>query len=342
MNINKKQNFSDYSVKALAILGLVGILFLGGIGVIKIADSAPDFFSSIASAVVSITSRFIPADRVVVLASPESVLSGESILLSFTHERGTEEVEGLYSLFYQCQEGVHLERNGEVIFCNTPYNLLDEEKELTLEIFSTEQSSKVVPIEIRFTKNNSTEIDAEGSVDVEVLNDNLTEGMKDTVPTGNAPRTAGTKTEKTELFDSTTTGGGRASNPLGFIDLEARIIEVGTVDRDTNVFTATSSVPVTARAAVRFEVENIGDKTSTNWTFNAVLPSFPMHIYYSDAQIPLAPGDKIEFTLGFDSIKQDGTEATFVVNVDPSNIVRESDETNNIVKVKIDVFDNNS
>ena len=46
------------------------------------------------------------------------------------------------------------------------------------------------------------------------------------------------------------------------------------------------------------------------------------------------PSEKIEFMLGFDSIERK-KDAEFIVNVDPTGRVVESDESNNIVKVMI-------
>ncbi|KKW19595.1 MAG: hypothetical protein UY62_C0072G0003 [Parcubacteria group bacterium GW2011_GWF2_50_9] len=152
-----------------------------------------------------------------------------------------------------------------------------------------------------------------------------------TVPaTVGAPK-AGTKTEKTVVYYST---GPTSSNPDGVIDLEARILEIGYVDKATNVFTASSSPSANLRVAVRFEVISKGTKASGSWSFNAVLPTLPFHIYSGDSQLSLMPSEKIEFVLGFDSIERK-KDAEFIVNVDPTGRVVESDESNNIVKVMI-------
>lgn len=145
-----------------------------------------------------------------------------------------------------------------------------------------------------------------------------------------APKT-GVKSEKTFVYYST---GPMASDPKGIIDLEGRILEVGVVDKDTNVFTASSSPSANSRIAVRFEVVSKGTKASGSWTFNAVLPTMPLYIYSGDSQQSLMPGDKIEFTIGFDSVERK-KDAEFTVNVDPTGSVVESNESNNIVKTLI-------
>lgn len=152
-----------------------------------------------------------------------------------------------------------------------------------------------------------------------------------TITTANPTPQTGTKTEKTFVYYST---GPTASDPQGVIDLEPRILEVGFVDKATNVFTASSSPSANLRIAVRFEVVNKGTKASGSWSFNAVLPTMPLYIYSGDAQQSLLPGERIEFVIGFDSIerKKDGE---FTVNIDPTSRVVESNETNNIVKTLI-------
>lgn len=152
-----------------------------------------------------------------------------------------------------------------------------------------------------------------------------------TITTANPTPQTGVKTEKTFVYYST---GPTASDPQGVIDLEPRILEVGFVDKATNVFTASSSPSANLRIAVRFEVVNKGTKASGSWSFNAVLPTMPLYIYSGDAQQSLLPGERIEFVIGFDSVerKKDGE---FTANVDPTGRVVESNESNNIVKTLI-------
>ena len=126
------------------------------------------------------------------------------------------------------------------------------------------------------------------------------------------------------------------SDPNGFVDLSVQILETGTIDKTTNEFTATSSVSTYDRVAVKFEVKNIGTKSSDNWTFNAVLPTYPLHIYHSKGQQILGPGDRIVFTIGFDSM-ENKEEGIVTINIDPTGSLNESLKTNNIVKTTISV-----
>lgn len=124
----------------------------------------------------------------------------------------------------------------------------------------------------------------------------------------------------------------------GLPDLEATINKIGFLDENQN-FVATSTLQHNQTGAVTFTVKNIGTKTSDNWTFNAVLPTSPAHIFHSDGQKALAPGEKIEFVMGFDKMKV-GEQIPVIINVDPTSGMKESNKTNNIVKEFIDITEN--
>ena len=126
-------------------------------------------------------------------------------------------------------------------------------------------------------------------------------------------------------------------NGLGQVDLVATIDAVGILGQN-NEFTATSTLRVSDKIAVKFTVTNIGDKKSEGWYFNAVLPTSPSHIFHSKSQQVLAPGEKIEFVIGFDKAKI-GENQIIVINVDPSGGIKESDKENNIVKEFITVIE---
>ncbi|OHA43873.1 MAG: hypothetical protein A3G03_01015 [Candidatus Taylorbacteria bacterium RIFCSPLOWO2_12_FULL_44_15c] len=151
-------------------------------------------------------------------------------------------------------------------------------------------------------------------------------------------KTAGAKTETLRLINppafaepARPAGGATVGKP----DLAVKILETGVIDKVTNVWTATTSLRSIDRIAVRFSVENLGTKETGAWYFNAILPTYPSYIYSANSQNSLLPGDRIEFTLGFDSVeKKDGN--VIVINVDPANSIFEASEENNIVRVTLD------
>ncbi|MCK5285809.1 MAG: sortase [Candidatus Pacebacteria bacterium] len=129
-------------------------------------------------------------------------------------------------------------------------------------------------------------------------------------------------------------------NPVveyGLADLEATINTIGYLNSNKDLI-ATSTLVRGDIGAVTFTVTNIGTKTSDGWTFNAVLPTSPAHIFHSQGQKALAPGEKIEFTMGFDKLRI-GDQMVVIVNVDPSGGIKEVTKTNNIAKVFIDIID---
>lgn len=342
---NNKNKIKDTTIKALAVLGVVGILSVGGFFTVFVFSNLPDFASRIGAQVVNITQRFISAERIIVTLDERNPVDGDTVVLSFEHL--SKEEDGSYSFFYECKGGVHLERDGEIIFCNTPYNFINDNNTISLRVFSTNTGETEVPLSINFVRNNSTRISERGGTTLTV---NGSEGNTEdggtilvtdnSTNTGNSntPRTPGNKIEETFLFNETSGGGPGISDPNGFIDLKPKIIEVGQIDRITNIFTATSTVSRGSRGAIKFEVENIGTKISGSWTFTLVLPTIPRHMYHSKNQQALLPGDKIEYIIGFDSIKDDGEPNIIIVNVDPTSSVIEKDNANNIVEAELKVF----
>ena len=78
--------------------------------------------------------------------------------------------------------------------------------------------------------------------------------------------------------------------------------------------------------AVTFDIKNQGGTPTGVWYFSAQLPTNPATPYISPAQRSLGAGDHIENTLRFNQATAGGY---FTVTVDPSNTVRESNESNN-------------
>ncbi len=165
--------------------------------------------------------------------------------------------------------------------------------------------------------------------------------IKETTPNigGNTPSpnpitpTPGTKEESEYIINPITT----PATDYGLPDLEATINEIGYLDANKNLI-ATTTLNSGNIGAVKFTVKNVGTKTSDGWTFNAVLPTSPAHIFHSQGQKKLAPGEKIEFVMGFDKMRI-GTQMPVIINVDPSGGIKESSKVNNIAKIFIDIVE---
>jgi len=160
----------------------------------------------------------------------------------------------------------------------------------------------------------------------------------DAISGGELEPAAGEKTEQLVQFVGKTDV---AENPNGKADLGIHVLGTGILDPETNTFTTADIIKTTDRGAVQFEVTNLGTKTSEEWTFNAVLPTNPPHTFNSDNQQVLAPGERIEFTLGFDAVVHE-EEGVITITVDPDNNIEEVTKENNSVKttIQIEVVEN--
>jgi len=340
----------DNAFKTLAGVGLVVVLIgFGWLGARAVAY-LPNAISALASAFVNVQSVFIPNERIVLTPSVSSIRSGDEFTLSWEH-RG-KDTNGGYTFDYECQTGVHIERTTSdgkttTLFCNIPTSLLDTETTIRVSAYSTANEARDLIMNIAFTENGSNSVDREGSAQVVVTPAGSTVVGTDIVTptpigtgTNGGGTTPGTKTEETNLFFTGTSTTPKTSNPNGKPDLKVTILAVGSVDRSTNEFTATSSIRAIERAGVKFEVVNIGTKQSGSWLFSAVLPTSPAHIYQSKSQPNLYPGDRIEFTLGFDAIRDLGDNVV-IVNADNIGSLQELSETNNIAQATIIALPNN-
>lgn len=105
---------------------------------------------------------------------------------------------------------------------------------------------------------------------------------------------------------------------------------------DTASFVPSPTVPSTYRPAIRFVVQNIGTNVSGTWDFSATLPTSPAFTYNSAQQISFMPGDRIDYVLSFDR-PLPGTGNKITITLDPSNLVSESNKSNNTSTMTIDI-----
>lgn len=339
---NQKQDFKSLAVKALAVVGFLAILFIGAWGAVTIVRYLPNALSALASAAVSITSIFIPNERIEVALSPATARSGEPVTLSWEHinRRG----EGVYTVSFACRDGVSFDAQAQnglytKVFCNTPFNFVNAEKDMKLIPFSERNRFIDVPLTVTFVKTNEREARASTEATLTIVNEKLASSPATTGTstaggtTGTINRLPGTRTQNIYQI----TPGGQISDPRGFVDLAVNILGVGVVSTTTNEFSVATRIPRGARGGVRFEVVNLGTKASGGWSFNAPLPTLPFFIFHSATQPFLNPGDRIEYVIGFDSVDTRTNTGTIVVNVDPTGSIKESNENNNVARATIAV-----
>jgi len=121
-------------------------------------------------------------------------------------------------------------------------------------------------------------------------------------------------------------------------DLTVTITNVGYLRSgdDTDTFVASNSVPDNKEGAVQFTVANNGTNTTGTWKFKADIPTSPSLNYTSPTQPSMKPGDRIEYTLGFDRTKS-GNNREITITVDSGHDVNESNENNNEDSENVDI-----
>ncbi|MBI2410087.1 hypothetical protein HYV30_03560 [Candidatus Kaiserbacteria bacterium] len=152
-------------------------------------------------------------------------------------------------------------------------------------------------------------------------------------PLGGGGYVAGPRTGTNTLISGTTT-------PVlhGLPDLAITIQEVGyLVGPTTDSFIASTTVPVGGRPAVRFTIHNAGTNSTGSWRFSATIPTQTNFVFQSAPQQSLNPGDRIEYTLGFDQpIPGAGRTITLRANFD--NAVVESNTVNNVIFAQLTIL----
>lgn len=341
-NEQNKSPFGNAIVRTLAIFGFLAVIVVGMWGSVQIARGIPNAFSSLASAVVSFTSIFVPAGETISLSPPSlTVESNNPITISWFHEKKS--VDGSYVFRYNCVNDAYFASpvatgTPTTVYCNVPFNFINTNNSITLTPISTSNRFIDVQVFIDFIPNGASQATVTGQTTLTIVNTGVTvsPGTIPTTPTPTTPTTPRPVIQGPETSGIYPIGGTPASDPNGYVDLSVRIIEVGVVDKTTGAFTASSTPSRTnTRIAVRFAVENIGTKTSPQFDFNAVLPTQPSNIFSAPMQKELAPRDRIEFTVGFDSFDSTNPDGLFIVNVDPSSRINERNKNNNIVRYTI-------
>ncbi len=121
-------------------------------------------------------------------------------------------------------------------------------------------------------------------------------------------------------------------------DLKTTITAVGYLATSSaESFVASSTVPTGDRPAIRFTIKNIGTKATDTWRFSASIPTQNSYVYASPDQQSLAPGDSIDYALGFDSATA-GSNKIISVTADFENLITESDEHNNAASTTITIL----
>jgi len=368
----QREKFETAAIRTLAVIGLIAILALGLWGSVALTRNASGLFSgisnSLSAAAVYLSSIFREAEDLQTTIVPMTVRNNEQFTVGWMHT-GVQK-SGTYEITYACRDDLTLSASSakdasrfSPIACDKSLTV-PTGSNLALKAESKKNRFLDVPITVSFRPEGAHEPSVSSVAIITIVNETVAASPDTTGtpsaggPTGNSTSNnshladAGTDTTATTsntngslnvgATTSTTTqisgsGSSRTDDPNGKPDLKVTFIETGYVDKATGEFFASSTVMSTMRIAVRFTIENAGTKTSPQWSFNAVLPTSPNHTFHSTGQRELKPGERIEYTLGFDQTKAEEI-VEVIVNADPTRNINELDETNNIVKQEIDLY----
>jgi len=338
---------TGFGSKILTGIGAVAVIALILWGAVSVARLVPSAFSNLATAAITLTSVFQPSGDTLELSLENSVVdSGIPFTVSWDY---SPEEDGIYAFSYGCRDGLTMsfladQGEYEEVTCETPTTVISDADSLRLVATSEDNRFLDAPIALAYITDGDVITTDERTITIvneDITNsrssiDDTTEdstgGSGSTGSTGGFGLTAGEKEE--ELFEITpeTT----PVDPNGRPDLVPTITAVGIIDEDTNEFFATSTASVHDRVAVQFTVENIGTGVSGPWNFVSVLPARKITFFRPEvSQRSLAPGDRIEYTIGFDGVKTID-EVEIRINVD--NAPGDVNKANNITGTKIDIF----
>lgn len=338
-----KQRTKDTAVRVLSVVGgiavLAGVVWVGMQG-FRVLPNARE---TLANAFVSVQSFFSPAERIVLSLVDSQAVVEEPFTISWEHRGKT--TDGSYSFFYGCSDDVHLALADDTVFCNTELPILSTDTSLRLTAYGDIVGVTAIPVEVRFRENDETVISERGELTIAIQDVRLDDATStSTEPTATTtpvtPVTSSTGSPQAGVPQYITTTTGPVSDPNGKADFTVRVIAYGLVDKNSGAFTEKDEIPrdlpSNKRGAIKFVVENVGTKLSGEWVFEAALPTSPSYTYKSKDQDSLYPGDKIEFIIGFDKIKN-ADEDDYRIEVDSKDEVNESNENNNVKTGEIEI-----
>lgn len=314
----------------LTVKGLLGAILLAFIVIIFLMSVSylPKIISRVSSSLsAALYSVFVPAEGATMIADKKIINSGEDFTVTFKTAELLD--DSLFAVFYECDSAINLlavESNGlKNIDCNKSYYLLNNSKSLKIRAITSDEN--VVRLALTGTLENNETLKSEtvGVARVTVKNSG-----------------SGTLVTNTPVIPATTSPQTVTPPPVsnynpptyptyyGKPDLAVRVLQVGILNRNNNSIISQTQFSTNDTVGIKFEVRNDGDANSGSWNFTATLPSISTPNYSAPTQISLRPGESIQFTLGFSGIVNQSSNL-LTVRIDPSNIVSESNENNNIL-----------
>jgi hypothetical protein len=325
-------------VRTVIILSMVIVILFGMILTIRFVPRTITSFSSFSTSFVNF---FKGKEKITLTTNDQNVVSGSTFTLTVKHSAKDTSKEGSYTLTYPCINGLHLEQtalaSGNVyIHCDTPFTLTDISP---LQIVPISVASNVVdvPITVSYTEEGSTTPKVSANTTITVVNDQIGNNPSQPILTPTTTPVTVIPTPTTTPVKPTPKPPVTNPKPVTpkptLPDLSIRIIATGIIDPVTGQFVQTTNITPYDRAAVKFDVKNIGGVPSGTWRFNATLPSSATPFYQSAVQNSIGPESGVVFTIGFTPNQNGNNQVT--ITLDPGNTVRELNKNNNFASVNI-------
>ena len=318
----------------LKILFFAGVILAVGILAFTVVRYIPSAVSYLGTASANLFRTFIPADKLTIESSKNTVRSGEKFDLNWST---LEDKEQDNSIIFVCQNSV------------TVYYVGGNNTKIPVKCSETFKLGKAgnASLEINLNKENYY-------TDIDFTVIQKTEGEKDrrgtktiTVTSGTASidSTATTTTSSKPVLKSETvttskpkTGGGYyVPQPVytGPADLVVSKPIAGYINPNSGLFIPSNQINSSNIGAINFTVTNVGGTYSGLWSLSATLPT-QEQLFTSVNQSSLAPGASVLFTLRLGEIQRNGNYSIVVV-VDNNKIVAESNENNNSAETNISI-----
>ncbi len=303
---------------ALAIIGFIILIIIIVWGLLRIFGLATFSWDSIfGGAKVEIT-------------APKNGTSGTPLPLSWKY---TGDEIGTYSFLYQCSREIDLRTsssgsNGVLtkIPCGSAISVGSSTAATVVPMHS---SSNSVPLSVTVLfKSQDGETHAEAIATISIAPKSAATPVAPPTPEAPAAKPVVSKPSYAGK-PAVALVPHAASGPA---DLQVRMITVGVMHPSGALINRMPTSPSDI-IGVEFDIANVGGSATGSWYFSATLPTgggtYP---YHSPTQIPLAPGEHIVSVLRFSPNMRPGT---ITITADPSNIIREGNESNNMVTQNI-------
>ncbi|MFN3692550.1 MAG: hypothetical protein ACK4SL_00445 [Candidatus Paceibacteria bacterium] len=349
MTNNREQQQKDGIIKSLAIVGFIGLIIVIawlGIQLVKVLPSAFTSLASLADSVYSYDTRGLETT-----STKGTVSDGESVTISWNVPKRT----GTFAFSYACSEGLAVDMRDSLgaiksLSCDTNYNIGSVS---AIDIVATSEKNRFTDLNYRIdfipsgkeaplmTDDNSITIvnatigtagtpvatSSPATTTPPVLTEKPAEPAKPATPAKPTQPAIPTK----PVYTQKPVYSIPASNPNGFTDLSVAFVGSGILVQET--FKATGIIDNDETGAIKFEVKNIGTKTSSTWTYTAKLPNG--ETYTSPSQAALKPNERATITLGFTMGDDTGAKR---YNVEVS-VTPDSNRNNNSFETAVAIVD---